>query len=57
LELGGSVVYNLEMRRTDSSGMNAIVFLIALNILAFVFRILRPELLYTLGLTPALVME
>lgn len=37
--------------------MNAIVFLIALNILAFVFRILRPELVYTLGLTPALVME
>jgi len=37
--------------------MNAITFLIALNILAFVFRILRPELIYTLGLTPALVVE
>jgi membrane associated rhomboid family serine protease len=45
------------MSRTDSTGMNAIAFLIALNILAFVFRILRPELVYTLGLTPALVPE
>ncbi len=35
--------------------MNAIAFLIALSILVFIFRTLRPELIYTLGLTPALV--
>ena len=57
MELVRSFLYNHEMSRTDSSGMNAITFLIALNILAFVFRILRPELIYTLGLTPALVVE
>jgi membrane associated rhomboid family serine protease len=45
------------MSRTDSTGMNAIAFLIALNILAFVFRILRPELVYTLGLTTSMFMH
>jgi membrane associated rhomboid family serine protease len=43
------------MRRNDSSGMNAILFLVALNILVFFFKMLRPELTYLLGLTPALV--
>ncbi len=43
------------MRRTDSSGMNAILFLVALNILVFFFTMLRPQLTYVLGLTPALV--
>ena len=41
--------------RQQSTGMNAILFLVALNILVFVFTILRPELTYLLGLTPALV--
>ena len=43
------------MRRSDSSGINAIAFLVALNLLVFFFRMMRPDLLYVLGLTPALV--
>ena len=43
------------MRRTDSTGINAIAFLVALNVLVFFFRVVRPELVYVLGLTPALV--
>lgn len=35
--------------------MNAIFFLVALNILVFFFKLLSPNLLYVLGLTPALV--
>ena len=35
--------------------MNAIAFLVALNALVFFFRLLRPDLIYVLGLTPALV--
>ncbi len=35
--------------------MNAILFLVALNILVFFFKTMRPELTYLLGLTPALV--
>jgi len=42
------------MRRNDSSGMNAILFLVALTILVCFFRMLRPELTYLLGLPPAL---
>ena len=37
--------------------MNAILFLVALNILVFVFTLLRPQLIYVLGLTPALVTQ
>ena len=37
--------------------MNAILFLVALNILVFFFRLIRPELTYFLGLTPALVLQ
>jgi membrane associated rhomboid family serine protease len=43
------------MRSTNSSGMNAIAFLVALNVLVFFFKTLRPELTYVLGLTPALL--
>ncbi len=43
------------MRRNDNAGMNAILFLVALNILVFVFKLLDPDLTYLLGLTPALV--
>ena len=43
------------MRRSDSSGINAIAFLVALNLLVFFFRMMIPDLLYVLGLTPALV--
>jgi len=35
--------------------MNAILFLVALNILVFFFKLMSPNLLYVLGLTPALV--
>ena len=45
------------MRRQDNSSMNAILFLVALNILVFFFKMLRPELTYYLGLTPALVLQ
>ncbi len=45
------------MRRTDSSGINAILFLIALCLLVFAFTSLRPEFIGRLGLTPALVLQ
>jgi membrane associated rhomboid family serine protease len=35
--------------------MNAIAFLVALNVLVFLFTALRPSLIFMLGLTPALV--
>ncbi|MCK9356411.1 MAG: rhomboid family intramembrane serine protease [Dehalococcoidia bacterium] len=37
--------------------MNAILFLVALNILVFFFTLMRPQLTYLLGLTPALVTQ
>lgn len=45
------------MQRRDNSSMNAILFLVALNILVFFFQLIRPELTYFLGLTPALVLQ
>jgi membrane associated rhomboid family serine protease len=39
------------------SGMNALLFLVALNVLVFFFTIVRPGLVYMLGLTPALVFQ
>ena len=45
------------MRRYDNSSMNAILFLVALNVLVFFFKLVRPELTYYLGLTPALVLQ
>ncbi len=45
------------MQRRDSSSMNPILFLVALNILVFFFQLIRPELTYLLGLTPALVLQ
>jgi len=45
------------MQRRDNSSLNAILFLVALNILVFFFRLIRPELTYFLGLTPALVLQ
>ncbi len=39
------------------SGMNALMFLVALNVLVFFFTIVRPGLVYMLGLTPALVFQ
>jgi membrane associated rhomboid family serine protease len=44
------------MQRRDSSSMNPILFLVALNILVFFFQLIRPELTRFLGLTPALVL-
>jgi len=35
--------------------MNAIVFLVALNVIVFFFKLFSPQLTYLLGLTPALV--
>ena len=45
------------MQRRDNSSMNAILFLVALNILVFFFQLIRPELTRFLGLTPALVLQ
>ncbi len=44
------------MQRRDNSSLNAILFLVALNILVFFFQLIRPELTRFLGLTPALVL-
>jgi membrane associated rhomboid family serine protease len=45
------------MRARHASGMNAILFLVALNIVVFFFQLLRPQLTLLLGLTPALVTQ
>ncbi len=45
------------MQRRDSSSMNPILFLVALNILVFFFQLIRPELTRFLGLTPILVLQ
>ncbi|MBN1855462.1 MAG: rhomboid family intramembrane serine protease [Dehalococcoidia bacterium] len=37
--------------------MNAILFLVALNVLVFFFTLVRPALTYYLGLTPMLVVQ
>ncbi len=43
------------MRRSTSSGISAILFIVALCFLVFAFTLFRPELIRILGLTPALV--
>ena len=43
------------MRTYRSANLNVLWFLIALNVLLFIITLLRPEILYFLGLTPALL--
>jgi len=45
------------MRTSSPSNFNAVLFLIALNILTFIACSLRPGLFYFLGLTPALLSQ
>jgi len=43
------------MRSYSSPNLNALWFLIAANVLVFIITLVRPEAIYFLGLTPALV--
>jgi membrane associated rhomboid family serine protease len=45
------------MRTYTNFSLNAVWFLIAVNILVFIFTLVRPEALYFLGLTPAFFMQ
>jgi len=45
------------MRTSSPSNLNAVLFLIALNILTFIACLLRPGLFSFLGLTPALLSQ
>jgi membrane associated rhomboid family serine protease len=45
------------MRTYTTFSLNAVWFLIAVNILVFIFTLLRPEAVYFLGLTPAFFMQ
>ena len=45
------------MRTYRAVNLNALWFLIALNVLIFIITLLRPEAVYVLGLTPALLSQ
>jgi membrane associated rhomboid family serine protease len=49
------LLYNCTMRTYRAVNLNALWFLIALNVLIFVITLVRPETIYFLGLTPALL--
>jgi membrane associated rhomboid family serine protease len=46
-------IYNWTMRTYRAVNLNALWFLIALNVLIFAITLARPEAIYFLGLTPA----
>jgi membrane associated rhomboid family serine protease len=45
------------MRTYTTFSLNAVWFLIAVNVLVFVFTLVRPEAVYFLGLTPAYFLQ
>ncbi len=45
------------MRTYTTFSLNAVWFLIAVNILVFIFTLVRPEAIYFLGLTPAYFLQ
>jgi len=45
------------MRTYTTFSLNAVWFLIAVNILVFIFTLVRPEAVYFLGLTPAYFLQ
>jgi uncharacterized protein len=51
------LIYNCEMRTYGAVNLNPLWFLIALNVSFFLITLLRPETIYLLGLTPALLPE
>ena len=57
LKLPSRFDYTSIMRARQDPGMNAILFLVALNVVVFFFQLLRPELTQFLGLTPSLILD
>jgi membrane associated rhomboid family serine protease len=55
LNLKPNLIYNCAMRTYRAINLNALWFLIALNVVIFVITLVRPETIYFLGLTPALL--
>ena len=51
------LIYNCAMRTYRAVNLNVLWFLIALNVVIFVITLLRPETIYFLGLTPALLSQ
>ena len=57
LNLKPDFIYNWSMRTYGPVNLNALWFLMGLNVSLFFVTLLRPETLYFLGLTPALLSE
>ena len=51
------LIYNCTMRTYRAVNLNVLWFLIALNVLIFIITLARPETIYFLGLTPALLSQ
>jgi membrane associated rhomboid family serine protease len=49
--------YNCAMRTYRTVNLNVLWFIIALNVLIFIVTLIRPEIVYLLGLKPALLSE
>jgi membrane associated rhomboid family serine protease len=49
--------YNCAMRTYRTVNLNVLWFIIALNVLIFIVTLIRPEIVYLLGLKPALLFE
>ena len=57
LNLKPDFIYNWSMRTYGPVNLNALWFLMGLNVSLFFVTLLRPETIYFLGLTPALLSE
>jgi len=57
LNLKPDFIYNWTMRTYGPVNLNALWFLMGLNVSLFFVTLLRPETIYFLGLTPALLSE
>ena len=51
------LIYNCEMRTYRAVNLNVLWFIIALNVLIFIITLIRPEIVYLLGLKPVLLSE
>jgi membrane associated rhomboid family serine protease len=49
------LIYNCAMRTYRTVNLSVLWFLIALNVVIFIITLARPEIIYSLGLTPALL--
>jgi len=51
------LIYNCVMRTYRTVNLGILWFLIALNVVIFIISVVRPEIIYFLGLTPALLSQ